>query len=139
MVRQVCYLSTARSEYGTGELDAILAASRRNNERDDLTGMLAYGGGVFFQVLEGPHADTQRALDRIVTDPRHHGIFTLQDEDRPARDFAHWRMAYRILNPSHAQAIRRHGFVDAATIPELIAGLDNPLVSTFLKRFTQAA
>lgn len=139
MVRQVCYLSTARSEYRMDVLDDILSASRKNNERADLTGMLAYGGGVFFQVLEGPDHDVQSALGRIEADERHHGIYTLQDEIRPARDFANWRMAYRVLDPTHARTIREAGFVDVRTIPELIAGLDNPLVSTFLKRFTQAA
>lgn len=139
MIRQICYLSTARTECDMSVLDEILAASRRNNERHDLSGMLAYGGGVFFQVLEGPAAGVEAVMGRILGDDRHRGMYLLQDEMRPGRDFAHWLMAYRILNPQHASKILRAGFVDSRTVPELIAGLDNPLVSTFLKRFAQAA
>lgn len=139
MIRQVCYLSTAREEYGLDVLDDILAKSRRNNGRADVSGMLAYGGGVFFQVLEGPVDSVDAALERIQRDDRHFGIYMLQDEFRTGQDFANWQMAYRILNPGHAASIRSAGFVDSRTISELIAGLDNPLVSTFLKRFAKAA
>jgi hypothetical protein len=33
---------------------SILAVSSRNNERDDISGLLAYAEGTFIQAIEGP-------------------------------------------------------------------------------------
>jgi hypothetical protein len=50
------YLSSARSTSVSDEIDAILAASSRNNVKVDVTGMLLFHEGSFIQYLEGPVA-----------------------------------------------------------------------------------
>ena len=74
---QVVYISTARREYGKRELADILEVSRRNNTRDDITGVLCYHGGTFFQMLEGDEERVRAVMARVDRDPRHYGVTIL--------------------------------------------------------------
>ncbi len=49
----VSYVSTATEPFDDARLAELLAQSRRSNHEHDLTGMLLYRRGRFFQVLKG--------------------------------------------------------------------------------------
>ena len=51
------YVSSATGKLGETDLLDLLEHSRRRNRALDLTGMLLYAGGNFFQVLEGEEKD----------------------------------------------------------------------------------
>ena len=72
----------------------LLEKSRRNNLRDDITGLLLYHEGNFFQALEGPMDAVQACYDRIVEDPHHQGHIVLMAEEVAQRNFSAWSMAY---------------------------------------------
>jgi len=74
-------------------LDSILAASRRNNEREGLTGLLVAGAKRFLQALEGPEQAVLDAYARIKSDPRHHAIVLLTGRAVERCDFGDWSMA----------------------------------------------
>lgn len=59
MIYQLMYYSTARREGTDAELRDILELSRLGNSQRGITGLLLYGEGVFFQVLEGAEADVK--------------------------------------------------------------------------------
>jgi len=90
---QIVYISSA-----VGAVDAapILAASRRNNARDGLTGLLYADGRRFLQALEGEAPAVERALERISADPRHRAVVVLSCRDVEAREFGTWSMAERV-------------------------------------------
>ena len=73
---------------------SILAASRRNNARDGITGGLLFSQGCFAQVLEGPLDAVGCAFERIQCDDRHSDVTVLQSEPIAARDFPDWCMAF---------------------------------------------
>ena len=75
---QLVYFSTARPELPATAIDEILAASRRNNHADGLTGLMLYDGYHFLQVLEGESARVRHAYDRIKADPRHRAVVLLR-------------------------------------------------------------
>jgi hypothetical protein len=63
-LRHFVYCSRASPGIDKVEVDRIIAASKRHNPRMGITGLLVFGGGVFFQWLEGdPRHDTLIALD----------------------------------------------------------------------------
>lgn len=98
------YVSTAREEFDTPELDRILdTAVRRNGERN-VTGMLLYAGGTFMQVLEGAAADVDETFARICRDQRHTDIIVIEREPIAARSFATWSMGFRRLGAADAGA-----------------------------------
>ena len=65
MLTHLVYISSARRLFTTEELRDLLAVSRRNNAREDVTGMMLYRGGSFMQVLEGPQDAVLDLYQRI--------------------------------------------------------------------------
>ena len=101
------------------EVEQILAASRRNNPRDGITGALLYGEGCFAQVLEGPLAAVERTFERIQCDFRHADVVVLEVQAVEARLFGDWSMAYGgALGP---QAAARLGLRRAFSEPRSLA------------------
>ena len=84
--------SSWRLDDGEGGIEAILHASRRNNERDGLTGALVVSDRHFLQVLEGGRSGVGRCLERIMRDPRHEAIEVVSTGEVPYRLFAAWTM-----------------------------------------------
>lgn len=92
-------------------LNLILEASRRNNQRDGITGLLTYSGEVFVQFLEGPHEAIRQLMSRLQGDPRHRDIIILMEGSDHERIFPDWDMelvtrqeAYRVLRDALSEA-----------------------------------
>jgi len=90
---QLIYISTAAPTLHDVEQSRILGISRRNNARDQISGLLFFNGRRFLQALEGPEAAVERAILRIKTDERHFGIVTLSRREVDTREFGDWAMA----------------------------------------------
>lgn len=93
-MRQLLYVSNTSLNLADRVLEDILAASRRNNARDGITGMLLYLQGGFMQVLEGNKDAVSATFERICRDGRHHNAMVLLDRDAP-RAFGEWSMGFR--------------------------------------------
>ena len=76
------------------EVRQILAASRRNNARDGITGALMFNAGCFAQILEGPRAAVEATFERIQVDERHGDVLLLSFGPSPERGFPDWTMAF---------------------------------------------
>ena len=80
-------------------LDNILLFSRRNNERDGITGALICRHEVYLQFLEGPKDKIDALFDRIRIDDRHLEVSLLLSEDCSERLFPEWSMKHDPLQP----------------------------------------
>jgi hypothetical protein len=78
----------------TGQLDAILVASRRRNEVDNVTGALLFTASGFAQVLEGPREIVEQTFERINADPRHADVTVLSFTPTERRSFPDWAMGF---------------------------------------------
>ena len=76
------------------EIDSILAASRRNNFREDITGALLVNRVCFIQILEGPTTAVRSSFDRIGRDQRHSQLMVLESRAVDERGFAGFPMAF---------------------------------------------
>jgi hypothetical protein len=92
---QLAYISTAKAVVDRPLFDSILASSRRNNSRNEVTGLLVSGGGRFLQVLEGPDQAVLATYARIQADPRHRGFVLINCQSVGERAFGDWSMAFR--------------------------------------------
>jgi hypothetical protein len=90
---QLVYISTARAPIGPDMLSPILAASRRNNAANSVTGLLVAGPRRFLQALEGPEQAVLDTYARIKHDPRHHALVLLTGRSVDIRAFGDWSMA----------------------------------------------
>lgn len=75
-------------------VDQILASSRKNNVRDDITGALLFNSGCFAQVLEGPLDKVEAGFERIQQDERHGEVSLLALDPIKTRSFPNWAMGY---------------------------------------------
>ena len=105
------YCSHAQTPLEQADLDLILKASQRNNQRDDVTGLLTYSGEVFVQFLEGPHEAIGRLMGRLQVDSRHRDIIVLSEGSDHERLFHDWSMelvtrqeAYQVLRDALSEA-----------------------------------
>ena len=95
---RLIYYSQNRIPGGSPELaaaiDAILAASRRNNVSANVTGALIFNSGIFAQALEGVRADLEATFERIQRDIRHGEVQVLAFEPTEQRCFPSWSMSF---------------------------------------------
>jgi hypothetical protein len=99
------YISTAKRLLTEQELMDILATSRDNNERNNLTGVLLYSEGTFIQLLEGEHEPLNITYEAILHDERHKNIIKLTEGVIEERSFPDWTMGFRALNSGQLESI----------------------------------
>ncbi len=103
------YFSSASTEFTENELETLLQTAREENARTELTGVLLYHDGTFFQYIEGPKRELDAAYERIKKSRRHHGIIQLFHREITTREFSGWRMGFAkvpkstILQLSHTE------------------------------------
>ncbi len=104
-LKQLIYISNAIDRISNIDLVHILEASRRNNERLALTGMLLFVDGDFCQTLEGPSQALSEMLTTIRNDPRHRNLNLLYHEPIEARSFQDWTMGFDNISRADAADI----------------------------------
>ena len=101
----LAYTSIASHHMTHEELLALLAQSRKNNLHTDITGMLLYMEGCFFQVIEGEPEQLERLFDKIAKDHRHHDVMKLILEPVEARCFENWTMGFQHITEDELNSI----------------------------------
>ncbi|CAN5245075.1 hypothetical protein BH11PSE5_BH11PSE5_14590 [soil metagenome] len=91
---QLTYTSTASHPPGVQDCSEILAKSRRNNSKFDVTGVLVHNTTHFLQTIEGPELIVRILYDRISKDPLHHTLSIVDACMLERRQFGGWAMAY---------------------------------------------
>lgn len=99
------YVSSATHLFSKSELITLLAKSRENNMKLNITGMLLYKDGNFMQVLEGKEETVRSLYIKIASDPRHQGIITLLEGPLEERQFPDWSMGFSDLTEEEALSI----------------------------------
>ena len=121
MLLQLTYISTPRATVSASDLAAIVDASRRNNRRDAITGLLFHDGTRFLQALEGPADRVRATFARIKADPRHLGVVILSDRQVEAREFGDWEMASRAAVDGEDALVARLNALSANAAPSVRA------------------
>lgn len=109
MLFRLIYASEPAAPLDASQIDAILATARRNNQRMDVTGMLAFDSQAFLQVLEGDRGQLSALYSRLVADPRHRSLHILGMAAIDARDFGTWDMGFAAANARHQALFLQHG------------------------------
>jgi hypothetical protein len=90
---QTTYCSRAAADVDDAAVERILAAAHERNPRFGITGLLVFGGGIFFQWLEGPRDAVAELMAMIRGDGRHDSVVTLSEtEEVRERLFPEWAM-----------------------------------------------
>jgi len=94
------------TEFSFEQVDEILRVSRRNNERDALTGALIYDNTAFLQWLEGGQEDIRQVFARISRDSRHGGIRILAVCRLTDRWFPDWSMTAAVTRDQKLRGLK---------------------------------
>ncbi|MBB6342492.1 hypothetical protein HNP49_002674 [Pseudomonas fluvialis] len=109
---RLLYLSKATNGLGVSGIEALLLSARRHNLQAGISGMLAFNGEYFLQVLEGGRSEVNRLYQRISTDPRHQELLLLQMDEISERLFSDWSMAYVPSSSLTRELLLRYGVSD---------------------------
>ena len=102
------YVSKATEKMSNDELVLLLRQSRDRNKEQNITGILIYADGIFFQVLEGENKDVEEVYQAIERDVRNKDHIVLVEEEVAKRNYPHWSMGFRSISPTSLMAI--YGF-----------------------------
>ncbi|MDO9269040.1 MAG: phosphate-starvation-inducible PsiE family protein [Methylobacter sp.] len=109
MIR-LTYASTAITDFSPENLLALLKTCRINNAAKNITGVLLYSHGTFFQVLEGGEAAVAATFEIIKKDKRHKDITVIEKLPITERIFPYWSMGFEKLEAKELSGME--GFND---------------------------
>ncbi|MBG1232448.1 BLUF domain-containing protein [Aestuariivirga litoralis] len=92
MIVRCLYASRMTKTNPAAARKAILDASRKNNGKLGITGVLISAGDAFIQVLEGGRPQVSQLYNTIVQDKRHSGVTLFAFEEIAHREFEGWSM-----------------------------------------------
>lgn len=121
-MHKIIYASRATRPISDADLEAILNASRRNNTKVGLSGLLVYCAESFLQILEGDLDALNSTYERISADDRHSDLRRLAFAPIQFRKFGEWTMGFEHLEEDRL----------AAEVPGFRPETRYPLVSSDL-------
>jgi hypothetical protein len=114
-----------------GNVARILAESRQNNQKRHLVGALYYGGGCFFQCLEGDKQDIDALYAKLLKDSRHRDLKILKYQPVDSIVFTSWEMKYATIDQEIRAFLHKYHLakfdpyrLDSAMIDELLETLE---------------
>ena len=97
MTVRIIYVSQASPTVGQVDVERLVTLSSERNAFYGITGVLAFDGGRFVQILEGPGSQVENLYARIRADGRHEGVVTLAHDNIDAPHFPNWMMVRRAI------------------------------------------
>jgi hypothetical protein len=97
-LQQFLYVSRMSADYPLTEIVRAISSSRRNNNRNNISGILYFDGEFFCQYLEGETSAIHALLVKIVADNRHYEMQVLIDRPTAARIFRSWHLGFSYNN-----------------------------------------
>ena len=129
------YCSRAAEGVDDAEVGRMVEWAQRRNAARDITGVLVFGSGVFFQCIEGPPAEVETLIASLHSDPRHHDIVTLERcVEKRDRLYPHWQM--ELVGADDIRAVLHDALEDAeqenniATLRRIVAHLSSTPLDT---------
>ena len=126
MLVRLVYVSQPVGPITTTVTTSILEKSSVYNKKENITGLLCQGTGLWMQVLEGERHQVNVLYSRIMASRHHHNIELLSMEEITQRQFGQWSMALVHLSKDDPMVRMAHPEFDpyTATSKEAISLLD---------------
>ena len=112
-LRAIAYTSKASRDLTPRDLDRLLLDAQSFNKACDVSGVLLYHGGTFFQFFEGPETGVTAVYARIRQATMHNVIVELLSAPASERQFASWHMAFCEPPESELQALETASWEEA--------------------------
>lgn len=129
------YNSASTIPVSAQDLEMLLFKARNKNAALDITGMLIYVDGCFFQILEGPQDAVDALATTIKSDPRHTRMTTIIREPIAKRSFKEWTMGYARVDANQIGEIE--GFTDFFSTSQNLTNVDAGRAKKLLAAFKE--
>ena len=129
------YASVETQSFSPAQLTELLQKARVENERVQLTGILLYSNGNFFQVLEGEPAAVDEMYKKLHLDKRLRQLTLIVREPITKRFFADWSMGFSNITPEELTQIG--GMNDFFHGGSCFIGLDSGRAKKLLAAFAK--
>ncbi|MVO08394.1 bluf domain protein [Flavobacterium sp. TP390] len=128
---RIIYLSSATTKFTNEEILTLLNASRKNNEANEITGLLLYSDGNFLQIIEGKQKKIKALYAKINMDQRHRNIIKVFEGKVSHRIYPKWHMGFNSIDKEFEnQTIGTDSYQSISSEDDLIA---STFIATFLK------
>ncbi len=112
---QLIYCSASADDITDADVNNILEQSRKNNEENNITGLLLNNAQFYVQLLEGDCKAVNDLYNKIIKDPRHGQIMLLAYTPTDRRLFSGWTMKHipedRVINDIIEKFVNQEGFI----------------------------
>ena len=115
MLVRLLYVSQPVGPITTTTTTVILEKSTAYNKKENITGVLCQGSGLFLQVLEGERSQVNLLYARIMSDRTHRNVELLSMEEITHRRFGQWSMALVYLSKDDPMVQMAHPEFDPYT------------------------
>jgi mannose-1-phosphate guanylyltransferase len=129
------YASKEVEKFSKEDIVEMVSKAQEKNRGLNITGMLLYENGSFFQVLEGDEEEVTNLFNKIQTDKRHSNVVEIISENIHKRNFPNWSMGYAVLKREDIEKIEGMNdfFVDGKCLADISKGRAKKLLNAFLK------
>jgi hypothetical protein len=126
MLVRLLYVSQPVGPITTTVTTLILEKSNIYNKKENITGVLCQGSGLWMQVLEGERHQVNVLYARIMASRYHNNVELLSMEEITQRQFGKWSMALVHLSKDDPMVQMAHPEFDpySATAKDAMALLD---------------
>lgn len=83
----ISYVSSVNPNLKEEDIQKVLKYTRNWNNDHDITGILLFSDGNFFQVLEGEKDILKSLLERIIKDERHYNVMVIFEKEVSETNF----------------------------------------------------
>jgi len=110
----------------------ILEKSDSHNKKENITGVLCQGSGLWMQVLEGERSQVNMLYSRIMADRHNQNVHLLSIEEITSRRFGQWSMALVYLSKDDPMVQMSHPEFDpySATAKDAMSLLEELIQSS---------
>ena len=115
MLVRLLYVSQPVGPVTTTMTTLILEKSDKNNKKENITGVLCQGSGLWMQVLEGERSKVNLLYARFMSDRNHKNVELLSLEEITQRRFGKWSMALVYLSKDDPMVQMAHPEFDPYT------------------------
>jgi hypothetical protein len=103
-LKTVAYTSLARLDLADDELHDIHRTARELNALDGITGLLAFDGSRFLQIVEGAEEAVDNLVARLRADRRHSALEIRDERFVAERSFPDWSMELVLVSAGYLHA-----------------------------------
>ncbi len=132
MLVRLLYVSQPVGPVTTTVTASILEKSNIYNKKENITGVLCQGSGLWMQVLEGERHQVNILYSRIMASRQHNNVELLSMDEIRERQFGQWSMALVHLSKDDPMVQMAHPEFDpySASSKDALALLDELIISS---------